>query len=202
MSLSAGSSPLAEPKIELPLFLVRSSSCSHFPLFVAKPLGQGFLWAGTAVSLSFLVFRLAVKIRSYHRIYSDDYLVIGAWILLLASALLWQMESPNLYELFNVASGQKPLTKIFVKNNTALLRSLTPFALLFYSCLWIVKLSFLLFFRRLGMNVRGQKIWWWCVLAVVLLTWAATIADNDYKCSLKPIEYIWCQFTPAFCVLN
>lgn len=141
--------------------------------------------------MSFLIFRLTVKIRSFHKIYSDDYLVIAAWVLLLGSAVLWQVEAPNLYELFAVTSGEKPLTSSFVARNIDLLRSLTPFALLFYSCLWTVKVSFLLFFRRLGLNVRGQKVWWWCVLVITLLTWAATIADHNYKCSIRPIAYIW-----------
>ncbi|KAI4154806.1 MAG: hypothetical protein L6R39_001345 [Caloplaca ligustica] len=180
--MSAGLTPLAPPKIPYPLFI-------------------GFLWAGIGVSLSFLIFRIAVKFRSFRKIYSDDYLVIAAWVLLLGSAILWQVEAPNLYDLFAVTSGQKALTSGFVAENSELLRSLTPFALLFYSCLWTVKLSFLLFFRRLGLNVRGQKIWWWCVLVVTVLTWVATIADHDYKCSLRPIEYIWREFTGTANVL-
>ena len=160
-------------------------------------LFQGFLWAGIVLSLAFLVFRLTVKWRSYRKTYSDDYLVIIAWILLLASTILWQIMSPNLYELFDVVSGQALLTPGFVDRNTDLLRSLAPFSLLFYTCLWTVKLSFLLFFRRLGLNVRGQKIWWWCVLVITLLTWAATVADNDWKCSVRPVEWIWCKSTIA-----
>ncbi|KAL8962936.1 MAG: hypothetical protein Q9183_005076, partial [Haloplaca sp. 2 TL-2023] len=152
----------------------------------------GFLWTGTAVSLCFLVFRLTVKIRSFRRVYSDDCLVIFSWVLLLASSALWQVQSVNLYDLYAVQSGEKPLTLGFIDTNTQLLRSLTPFAILFYTCLWVIKLSFLLFFRRLGLNVRGQKMWWWCVLVITVLTWVATIADNNYKCSLEPIEFIWC----------
>ncbi|KAL8866795.1 MAG: hypothetical protein Q9174_006079 [Haloplaca sp. 1 TL-2023] len=185
-------SPIVQPKISHPVFLVRQS---NYVLSRALQLNvsQGFLWTGTAVSLCFLVFRLVVKIRSFRRVYSDDCLVIFSWVLLLGSAALWQVQSVNLYELYAVESGQKPLTLGFIDTNTELLRSLTPFAILFYTCLWVIKLSFLLFFRRLGLNVRGQKIWWWTVLVITVLTWIATIADNDYKCSLEPIEFIWCM---------
>ncbi|KAL8906626.1 MAG: hypothetical protein Q9171_006194 [Xanthocarpia ochracea] len=112
--------------------------------------------------------------------------------------------SPNLYELFDVVSGQSLLTTGFVDRNTDLLRSLAPFSVLFYTCLWTVKLSFLLFFRRLGLNVRGQKIWWWCVLVITLLTWAATVADNDWKCSVRPVYWIWlnCSTPSAIKFIN
>ncbi|KAI4230761.1 MAG: hypothetical protein LQ349_006051 [Xanthoria aureola] len=183
--MSTSSTPLAAPKISHPVFL-------------------GFLWSGTGLSLSFVIFRLIVKIRSYKKVYSDDYLVVAAWILLLGSAVLWQFMSPNLYDLFAVTSGKKPLTPDFISENADLLRSITPFSLLFYSCLWTVKLSFLLFFRRLGLNVRGQKIWWWCVLTITVLTWIATVADHDYKCSLRPLTWIWvhCQSPSAIRFTN
>ncbi|KAL8885051.1 MAG: hypothetical protein Q9205_006905, partial [Flavoplaca limonia] len=183
--MSTTSTPLVAPKIAHPVFL-------------------GFLWSGTGVSLSFVIFRLIVKIRSYRKIYSDDYLVITAWILLLGSAVLWQFMSPNLYDLFAVTSGQKPLTPDFITKNADLLRSITPFSLLFYSCLWTIKLSFLLFFRRLGFNVRGQKIWWWCVLIITILSWMVTVADHDYKCSLRPLIWIWrnCQSPSAIRFTN
>ncbi|KAL8922348.1 MAG: hypothetical protein Q9172_003608 [Xanthocarpia lactea] len=112
--------------------------------------------------------------------------------------------SPNLYELFDVISGQAPLTQGFVERNTDLLRSSAPFSVFFYTCLWTVKLSFLLFFRRLGLNVRGQKIWWWYVLVITLLTWAATVADHDWKCSVRPVEWIWvnCSTPSAIKFIN
>ncbi|KAL8848415.1 MAG: hypothetical protein Q9221_006570 [Calogaya cf. arnoldii] len=114
--MSTASTPLAPPKIAHPVFL-------------------GFMWSGTGVSLSFVIFRLIVKIRSYGKVYSDDYLVVAAWVLLLGSAVLWQFMSPNLYDLFAVTSGQKPLTPDFITKNADLLRAITPFSLLFYSCL-------------------------------------------------------------------
>ncbi|KAI4225319.1 MAG: hypothetical protein L6R36_003984 [Xanthoria steineri] len=183
--MSTTSTPLAAPTIPHPVFL-------------------GLLWSGTGLSLSFVIFRLIVKIRSYKKVYSDDYLVVAAWILLLGSAVLWQFISPNLYDLFAVTSGEKPLTPDFISENADFLRSITPFSLLFYSCLWTVKLSFLLFFRRLGLNVKGQKIWWWCVLTITVLTWIATVADHDYKCSLRPLTWIWvhCQSPSAIRFTN
>ena len=142
------------------------------------------------MSLCFLIFRLTVKIRSFRRIYTDDCLVILAWAMLLGSAILWQVESPTLYELYAVTSGQKIPDAGFIARQIAFLRTIVPFTILFYSCLWTVKLSFLIFFRRLGANVRGHKAWWWFVLILIVLTWAACVADIHWVCSLGPFETI------------
>lgn len=121
------------------------------------------------MSSCFLVFRLYVKLRSFRRLYSDDYLVLAAWIMLLAFAILWQIEASTLYLQYAVQSGVAPFTPGFINRDIELLRSIVPFTILFYSCLWAVKISLLLFFRRLQSNVRGQRIGWWSIFALPCL---------------------------------
>ena len=67
--------------------------------------------------------------------------------MLLGTAVLWQVEAPTLYEQYAVESGLEPFTPGFIDRDTAFLRTIVPFTILFYSCLWTVKLSFLFFFR-------------------------------------------------------
>ena len=149
------------------------------------------------MSLCFVLFRSFVKIKSFRKLFSDDFLVIAAWIMLLAFAVLWQVMAPTLYEQYAVESGQKLPDLGFISRDTHFLRSITPFTIFFYSCLWTVKLSFLLFFRRLGGRVRGQRIWWWCILVVTVLTWVSCIATFHYRCSLDLYESIICKFESA-----
>ena len=47
---------------------------------------------------------------------------------------------------------------------------LTAVSWLFMSCLWSVKLSFLIFFRRLGQKAKGHKTWWRWVLTSIILS--------------------------------
>ena len=58
----------------------------------------------------------------------------------------------------------------------------------FYTSLWAVKTSFLLFFRRLGHNVTGQKVLWWCVFAFTLASYFVCIGDIQYSCLASPLE--------------
>lgn len=114
----------------------------------------------------------------------------------LATAILWQINVPVLYEYLAVIAGKKPFDLGFLDRAVAILRTGVLLNVLFYSALWLVKLSFLMFFRRLGSKVKGQKIWWWCILVFTVLTWAACIADFQYKCSLSSLAFIVCEFPP------
>lgn len=60
----------------------------------------------------------------------------------------------------------------------------------FYTSLYAVKLSFLLFFNRLGQNVHRQKYIWWPVLLFTLATYFVCIGDIQYKCIVRPFAEI------------
>lgn len=115
----------------------------------------------------------------------------------LGTSILWQINVPALYNHLAVLAGKKPFDQGFVNRDTALLRTSVAFGILFYSTLWLVKLSFLMFFRRLGSKVIGLSIWWWCILVVTVLTWVACVADIQYKCSLSSYAFIICEFSPT-----
>lgn len=168
------------------------------PAKVSKPVFLGFLWTGTAVSLCLLIFRLSVNIRTFRKLHIDDFLVILAWSMLFGSATFWQVEAPEMYYRYEVLSGQRPRGPEFLEKILSFTITLVPFNVLFFSCLWTTKISFLFFFRRLQVNVKGHKIWWWCVLLVVMATWVGCIALIYYKCSLGHPQFIlgYCR-TPA-----
>lgn len=53
-------------------------------------------------------------------------------------------------------AGKTPSDVGFVNRGTALLRTGELFDILICSALWLVKLSFLMFFQQLGSNSRGR----------------------------------------------
>lgn len=187
----------APAKVPQSVFLVRAQVPFLPLLHQAKHGHQGFLWSGTALSLCFLAFRLCVKLRAFRKLYVDDYLVVLAWLIKLTTSILWQIKLPAMYEQYAVQSGQKPITPGFFERDAVFLRYIVPLNILFYSCLWAVKISFLVFFRRLGSNVRNQKIWWWFVLILTILAWVACIADIRYQCALGSIEHILSMSSPS-----
>lgn len=149
------------------------------------------MWGGTAISFLFLLFRVYVRMKAFHRFYADDFLVLLSWLLLLATAILWQFVSSDLYQALAVESGYLfPPPATFIADSEKYLRSFVPIIVFFYTGLWSVKLSFLLFFRRLGNKVRGQKLHWWIVTGFTVATWCTCIGTIQYNCLVWSLEKI------------
>jgi len=54
---------------------------------------------------------------------------------------------------------------------------------LFYTSLWCVKISFLMFFRSIGAcKLSGLRKYWTCVLCVTIVSYLAIWAFNPYAC--------------------
>lgn len=151
------------------------------------------LWAGIAVSLLFLIFRLFVELRTFRKLNADAYLVILAWTMSFGSAILFQVKGSPLYELYAIGSRQKSVGSGSVDRIRGFLRIMVPFQILFICGLWTIKLSLLIFFRRMGSSVKGHKTWWWFVLVINILGWVASIGTIDFDCSLGHLERIICK---------
>ena len=147
------------------------------------------------LSLCFFVFRLFVRVRYFKKVYADDCLVIAAWFMVLASSVIWQLQQAPLYNSFKLSAGQiQPTANILAVQQSFLHANLAAIVL-FLSCLWSVKISILLFFRRLGYNVRGLRIWWWSVMGITVLTWATCIGILQYPCLLGSADFIFSEFS-------
>lgn len=153
------------------------------------------MWGGTALSLCFFIFRVFVRLRYFQTVYADDVFILAAWVMLLASSAIWQTQQAPLYNSFKLSAGQiQPTADILVAEQSLMHANLVVLVL-FLSCLWSVKVSILLFFRRLGYNVRGQNIWWWSVMGFTVLTWAICISVLEYRCLLGSADYILSELT-------
>lgn len=149
------------------------------------------MWGGTAISFLFILFRVYVRMKAFHKFYADDFFVLLSWLLLLATAIIWQFVSSGLYQMLAVESGHLfPLPATFSTDSEKYLRSSVPIIAFFYTGLWSVKLSFLLFFRRLGNKVRGQKLHWWIVTGFTVATWCTCIGSIQYNCLVPSFEKI------------
>lgn len=144
---------------------------------------MGILWSGTALSWVVLLFRLGFRLKIFGRLKLDDYFVIGAAMLYLASTLTWTVLAKMLYlTLDNVANPNlEQLLDLMHKAATALHGNLASY-LCTWTCLYLIKLSFMAFFRGLGRQIRSQQILWWCVLVFIGASYATTIGLMDYKC--------------------
>ncbi|CAG8960055.1 hypothetical protein HYFRA_00010533 [Hymenoscyphus fraxineus] len=154
---------------------------------------KGHHWTFTVISLLLVVFRLSIRLKTAGRIWLDDILIILAWLMVLGSTTLYQVEATNLYNHFPLVTGALPATPYNLKNEVSLLYAELAEFVLAYTTLLLVKLSILWFFRRLFLTPQQSawlKSWWWFVTGWVFASWAACIATIPYNCLIKPIPYI------------
>lgn len=61
--------------------------------------------------------------------------------------------------------------------------------MIMYTCLWCIKLGFLLFFYRLGVKtIRNLRWHWWSVLAFTVLCYFGCFPSLPYYCSFGDDE--------------
>jgi hypothetical protein len=88
---------------------------------------------------------------------------------------------PRLYKQYDALQGKGPLD---LDSYAYFLRMIVPFNVLFYSSLWAVKISFMLFFAKLGNKLQNFKLWWWIVLVITIGAYLGCIGDIQYDCTI------------------
>lgn len=88
------------------------------------------------------------------------------------------------------SSGRVEPTPKALAGERSLLNAEFGVEVLFSLTLWSVKFSFLVFFRRLGSNIRGQNVWWWCVMGFTIAALVTIIGTLNYQCESRSLGYI------------
>lgn len=96
----------------------------------------------------------------------------------------------DMYELMGVSAGLEPPGPTFVIDSDNYSKASTAVQIFFYSTLWSVKISFLIFFRRLGKNVRRQKFLWWPIFSFTVATYIASVGMIQYRCLINSLLYL------------
>ncbi|KAF2754644.1 hypothetical protein EJ05DRAFT_479609 [Pseudovirgaria hyperparasitica] len=163
------------------------------PPFVSRELFMSFSWGGTAMCTVAVICRLIVRWSSWRKLMIDDVFVVIAWFLLLGSAIIWQLCHDGMFRLILVSSGVEPeLARApgFVASAEYFLRGSAVFLIFLYTGLWSIKISFLLFFRQLGLRIRYYQIFWWAITALTIATWTVCIGTIQFECLLKSLVEI------------
>ena len=120
----------------------------------------------------------------------DDALVTLAWVLALFSAICWQLVGGFLYDFLKVRSGQQAPHDNQVADIENYYTGQLVVLVFFYTSLYLVKFSFLLFFKRLGRNVQSQKYLWWPVFVFTIASYLTGIGTISFKCLINPFSVI------------
>jgi hypothetical protein len=148
------------------------------------------IWTGTSIATIALAFRFYVRIKTFRRLLPDDYLTGFAWIVLLATAILWQVIAPDLYELMEVTAMVRMPSENFVENAERYMKGSLAVLFMFYVGLWTIKMSFLVFFYKLGNQVTYYRVCWWIVTGITVACGAVCLGDIQYHCLASSLAVV------------
>jgi hypothetical protein len=159
---------------------------------VSQEVFLGVMWTLLSVSLACVLARIGIKLRTFRRLFWDDALVMLAWAMLLTTAILWRYNLHFVYDNYEIVQGKRPFDQNAIRHWDTFMRLIVPFNVLFYTGLWLVKLSFLFFFRSFGTKIHSYETYWWFVLVVTLIAYIGCIADIQYDCTVpaKSVEWV------------
>lgn len=150
--------PLAPPTLSKEAFTVRHPSPLENPsAYFANTTHQSVLWAGTALVTVALAFRYYVRIKCFRRLLADDCIIGFAWCIYLAQVITLQTILKDMYEIAEIGARLRmptaDLPKILSRNSKAQVAVVW----LLYSGIYAIKANFLVFFHKLGRQVRMSR---------------------------------------------
>lgn len=108
----------------------------------------------------------------------------------LAVAVLGQLYLVDMYALISAEHGG-PVGSSFFTDALHGLRAFGTMCLLSITGIWLIKLNFLLFFYRLGHQIRLYRILWWAVLIFTVGCGAACYGLVQFACMFGDVETVF-----------
>jgi hypothetical protein len=102
-------------------------------------------------------------------------------------AVLNELQHDTIYSLQAAAPAEgDPAGKTYVHTITDATREQAKlqfvFIVIFWTCLWLIKGAFLMFYQRLFFNLQSYMRWWWVVVTTCVVTYIASILANFLEC--------------------
>lgn len=126
--------------------------------------------------------------RVFKKFFNDDALVVFAYIILLVYAIFLQTRTKDTYIVLNLIAGLAPPDDDFPNHYYRYLQGLIFTHFAYALCLWSIKLAFLLFFKRLGRDVRYQAVIWWTALVWNIITFIVWTGIVNWRCNTAGIK--------------
>lgn len=158
----------------------------------------------TLFALACILFasRIAVRILTSKRVFWDDAWAAAALLCLLAHLVVVHTMLNPMYLTVQMSkaaiaaavAGEPPApppstpeaqAAALAIMNTIIFYIKLQFTetMLFWTCIWLVKASFLAFFKRLTTNVRAHYIAWWIITVITTLSYIGAAITYPVSCS-------------------
>jgi len=140
-----------------------------------------------ATALLVTILRLIVRYNNLQRLFWDDAFAVSGMVWLTMMTILNHLSCDAIYLIQTIAEGGTPPAPFTTSNkisSTIMLQRKMQmiFMVFFWNCLWSVKGSLLMLYRRLFTCVDGYMKWWWVVVASCVLTWLISVLTNFMTC--------------------
>ncbi len=141
------------------------------------------MWIGIILSIIFVAIRTHVQYSYSGRFFINDYWIFLAIVCHLATAIVYQIAIPPMYEVQTFDYTTQTMDAAFMDRASLFLRLQFAVDFLLWTTLWTVKFSLLSFFWRLFDSVRSpMKIFWWTMCAVTASTWVTLVVLQNLAC--------------------
>ena len=171
---------IAEPRFSKGAFLVKCLIRGTGSILTALKAIQ---WTGVILSLSFMIFRVYVRLRLFRRLFPDDGFVVAAWLFYVALGIIFQTQINTMWIAINAGSNwQEQLSPDYIERVNVFMHLQIGTWVLSLTALWLIKFSFLLFFRKLGNHVRRQRILWWAIIGFTSASYVVCISLGAFTC--------------------
>ncbi|KAL4866919.1 hypothetical protein BDV12DRAFT_210268 [Aspergillus spectabilis] len=144
---------------------------------------SALMWIGIILSIIFVAIRTRVQYTHAHKFYINDYWIFFAIIAHIATATVYQIAIPPMYEVqyFDYATGV--MDSAFMDRASLFLRLQFAVDFLLWSTLWAVKFSLLFFFWRLFDSVRTPlRAFWIAMVAATGASWVTLVVLQNLAC--------------------
>ncbi|KAI4195499.1 MAG: hypothetical protein LQ350_007166 [Teloschistes chrysophthalmus] len=110
---------------------------------------ETIVWLVVAIAILFAFLRFIIRLYALRKLLEDDVAVMFALLLLLSLAIMYRYATPIMFELNDIATGKEKLTPDFISRAAVFLKLQFAIIVLFWTTIWVVKISFLIFYRTL-----------------------------------------------------
>lgn len=144
---------------------------------------QAVIWLFTSLAIVFVIMRSICRWHVCRRIATDDILVYFASALLLSMAVLYTLVTPTMFTLDAISTGKELPGPNLMSDAALYLKCQFAIICLFWTTLWAVKLSILMFYKNLFSRLPKQMTLWWWVLGMVLVLYLGCWGSQLASCA-------------------
>ncbi|KAL6715425.1 hypothetical protein ACLMJK_006386 [Lecanora helva] len=141
------------------------------------------MWTGSGVATGLTLGRAIIRFRTIGRFFWDDAFQMVSWALMLGENLSFTLYLPTVYKLSAIEAGEVNLSMELVSAlQLTDLKYGLALRLVFWSCLWAAKGSFLALYWHLFKPSKAFVKAWWMVLVFTVVTYFVCIAGVLTAC--------------------